>query len=67
MRLFTPQNVIDAAEHVIAGIVEISLKPSVDLRKLIAAQLSKDRQHDLVLPFSLACRADLDELSRVLA
>ena len=30
MRLFAPPNVIDEAEQVIRGIVEISLQPSVD-------------------------------------
>ena len=59
MRLFAPGNVIDEAERVIRGIVEISLQPSVDLRKLTVAELSNDREYDLVLPFSLACRADL--------
>ena len=34
MRLFAPPNVIEEAEQVITGIVEISLQPSVDLRKL---------------------------------
>ena len=65
MRLFAPPNVIDEAEQVIRGIVEISLQPSVDLRKLTAAELSRDREHDLVLPFSRACRADLDQIFRV--
>jgi hypothetical protein len=65
MRLFAPPNVIDEAERVIVGIVEISLQPSVDLRKLTAAELSRDREHDLVLPFSRACRADLDRIFRV--
>ena len=65
MRLFAPPNVIDEAERVIRGIIEISVQPSVDLRKLTAAELSRDREHDLVLPFSLACRADLDRIFRV--
>jgi hypothetical protein len=65
MRLFAPSDVIEEAEQVIRGIVEMSLKPSVDLRKLTAAELSKDREHDLVLPFSLACRADLDRVHRI--
>ena len=34
MRLFAPSDVIEEAEQVIRGIVERSLKPSVDLRKL---------------------------------
>ena len=67
MRLFAPPEVIGQAEQVIQGIVELSLKPSVDLRTLTAEELSNDRRHDLVLPFSLACRADLDGVHRVVA
>jgi hypothetical protein len=62
MRLFAPRNVIDAAENVFRGLVEISLKPSVDLRKLTVADLSKNSDSDLLLPFSQACRADLDNV-----
>jgi len=62
MRLFAPPKVIDEAEAVIRGLIELSLKPSVDLRKLAMAKLSKDPDSDLLLPFSLACRADLDKL-----
>jgi hypothetical protein len=65
MRLFAPPNVIDEAERVIRGIVEISLQPSVDLRKLTAAELSRDREHDLVLTFNRVCRADLDRIFSV--
>ena len=64
MRLFAAPNVIDQAQAVIRGIVEISLKPSVNLRKLATAELSGNRDPDLLLPFSLACRADLDHVSR---
>ena len=42
MRLFAPPNIIDEAEVVIKGLIEISLKPSVDLRKLAMAELSKN-------------------------
>ena len=66
MRLFAPPSVIDEAEAVIRGIIELSLKPSVDLRKLTAEDLSKNRDSDLVLPFSLACRADLENVFRTL-
>jgi hypothetical protein len=64
MRLFAPPNVTAQAEAVIGGIIEIALQPSVDLRKLTAAELTKDRDRDLLLPFSLACRADLDRIHR---
>jgi sugar/nucleoside kinase (ribokinase family) len=64
MRLFAPPNIIDEAEAVIRGLIEISLKPSVDLRKLATAELSKNPNSDLLLPFSLACRADLNKVYR---
>jgi hypothetical protein len=64
MRLFAPPNVIERAEAVIRGLIEISLKPSVDLRKLAIAELSKNPDLDVILPFSLACRADLNEVYR---
>jgi hypothetical protein len=61
MRLFAPPNVTNEAEAVIRGLIEISLKPSVDFQK-VAEKLSNNQQHDLLLPFSLACRADLDNV-----
>src|SRR5262249_36189943 len=64
MRLFAPPSVINEAEAVIKGLIEISLKPGVDVRKVAMERLSKDQQHDLLLPFSLACRADLDNLDQ---
>jgi hypothetical protein len=66
MRLFAPSAVMYEAEAVIRGIVEISLKPSVDLRKLATAELSNNRNSDLLLPFSQACRSDLDQVHWVL-
>ena len=66
MRLFAPAAVIKEAEAVIKKIVEISFKPSLDLRKLTMADLS-NHDTDLLLPFSLMCRADLDEVHRRLA
>jgi len=64
MRLFSPSNVVDEAEGVIRRLIEISLKPSVDLRKLAIAELSTDQNSDVLLAFSRACRADLDDLYR---
>jgi hypothetical protein len=66
MRLFAPPNVIDEAEAVIKGLIEISLKPSIDLQKVAMAELSKNPDSDLLLPFSLACRADLDKVYRTI-
>ena len=62
MRLFAPPTVIHEAEAVIKGLIEILLKPSIDLRKLAIGELSKRSNSDLLLPFSLACRADLDKM-----
>ena len=62
MRLFAPPTVIHEAEAVIRGLIEILLKPSIDLRKLAIEELSKNSNSDLLLPFSLACRADLDQV-----
>ena len=66
MRLFAPTRVTEAAEAVIKKIVEISFQPSLDLRKLTMADLSS-HDTDLLLPFSLMCRADLDAVHRALA
>jgi hypothetical protein len=64
MRLFAPPNVIAEAEVVIRGLIEISLKPSMDLRNLAIAELSENSDSDLLLSFSLACRADLNNVYR---
>jgi hypothetical protein len=63
MRLFAPPNIMEHAERVINGIVEIALQPSVDLRKFAAAKL-QEGQSDPLLPFSVACRSDLDQINR---
>ena len=62
MRLFAPPNVVQEAESVIRGVIQISLKPSVDLRKLTMADLSKNPDSDLLMSFSQASRADLDKV-----
>jgi hypothetical protein len=62
MRLFAPPTVIHEAEAVIKGLIEILLTPSIDLRKLAIEELSKNSNSDLLLPFSLASRADLDQV-----
>ena len=64
MRLFAPPNVMDEADRVIRELIKISLEPSVELRKFATAELSKNRRVDPLLPFSLACRADLDKVHR---
>jgi hypothetical protein len=67
MRFFAPTNVIVAAEAAFRAIVEISLKPSVELRELATEALTKSLDPDPLLKFSLLCRADLDSLHRTTA
>ena len=62
MRLFAPTDVVDGAEAVLRTIVEIMLKPSIELRQLAKEALSKSLDPDPLLAFSLACRADLDNV-----
>ena len=63
MRLFAPPTIIDLGDAVIRRIIEISLQPSLDLRKL-RADLPKNPDSNLLLPFSQACRADLHTVYR---
>lgn len=67
MRLFAPPEIIEAAEAVIRKVVEISLQPSIDLKQLTMEDVARYSEADLLLPFSLACRADLDNLHRTQA
>ena len=62
MRFFAPATVIATAEAVLRVIVEISLKPSVELRQLATESLTKSLDPAPLLNFSLVCRADLDSL-----
>jgi hypothetical protein len=64
MRLFAPPEVVDGAENVLRAIVEISLKPSIELRQLAKEALSKSFDPDPLLAFSSTCRADLDNVRR---
>jgi hypothetical protein len=66
MRLFAPQSVIEQAEAVIKKIVELSLKPGMDVRKLTLEEVAKRRHSDPLLPFSLASRSDLDNIYRTI-
>ena len=54
MRFFAPANVIATAEAVLRAIVEIYLKPSVELRQLATEALTKSLDPDPLLKFSLA-------------
>ncbi len=64
MRLFGPPNVVRGAEAVLRAIVEIALKPSIELRQLAKQALSKSPEPDPLLAFSEVCRADLDSVRR---
>ena len=64
MRLFAPPAVVSGAEAVLRAIVEISLKPSVELRQLAKKALSESLDPHPLLSFSLVCRADLDNVRR---
>ena len=65
MRLFAPPDVVSGAEAVLRAIVEISLKPGVELRQLAKEALSKSLDPDPLLAFSLICRTDLDNVRRI--
>jgi hypothetical protein len=62
MRLFAPPNVVKGAEAVLRAIVEISLKPAIEVRRLAKEALSDSLDPDELLSFSLVCRADLDNV-----
>jgi hypothetical protein len=64
MRLFAPPEVVNGAEAVLRTILEISLKPSIELRQLAKEALSESLDPDPLLAFSSICRADLDNVHR---
>ena len=65
MRLFARPIVVNGAEAVLRAIVEIALKPSIELRQLAKEALSKTPEPDPLLAFSEICRADLDHVRRI--
>ena len=67
MRFFAPSAVVGTAEAALRAIIEISLKPSVELRQLATEALSKSLDPDPLVEFSQVCRADLDNVRRTLA
>ena len=64
MRLFAPPGVVKNAEAVLRAIVEISLKPGIEVRRLAKEALSESLDPDALVSFSLICRADLDDVLR---
>jgi hypothetical protein len=65
MRFFAPRNIVETAEAALRAIVEISLKPSIELRQLATQALSQSLD-DPLLEFSVVCRADLDSVHRTI-
>ncbi len=61
MRFFASPKVVATAEATLGAILEISLKPSIELRQLATQALSKTFD-DPLREFSLLCRADLDSV-----
>lgn len=67
MRLFASSIVIEGAESVVKSIIEISLKPGIELRQFAKDALSQlPELDDPLLKFSQICRADLDNVRRTL-
>jgi hypothetical protein len=64
IRLFAPPDVVGAAEAVLRGIVEISLKPRIEARQLAKQVLTKSLDPDPATAFSSVCRADIDNVRR---
>ena len=62
MRLFAPGPVVRGAEAVLRALLEIALKPSVELRQLANDALSTSPVPDPLLAFSELCRGDLDAI-----
>jgi hypothetical protein len=67
MRLFAAPDIVGGAERVLRVIVEISLKPGIELRELAKGALSNGLDPDPLLVFSSTCRADLDNVRRTTA
>lgn len=67
MRLFAPSEVIGSAEDVLKAIVDILLRPRVELRQLAIDALADGPRPDPLLPFSMICRSDLENVRRSMA
>lgn len=67
MRLFAPPEVVRGAESVLKAIVDILLKPAIELRQLAMQAASSGLDPEPLLSFSSICRADLDNVRRTAA
>jgi hypothetical protein len=64
MRLFAPPDIIAAAEAVLKAIVEIALKPRVEVRELAKEALLRNIDPDPLLKFSQLSRTNLDNIHK---
>lgn len=62
MRLFASQEVCACAETVLKTILNTYLKPKVELRQFAMDALAQGSHLDPLLPFTLICRLDLDQV-----
>jgi hypothetical protein len=67
MRLFAAPDIVGGAEKVLRAIVEISLKPGIELRQLAKEALAHGLDPDPLLAFSSTCRGDLDNVRKTTA
>jgi hypothetical protein len=67
MRLFAPPEVIGEAEAVLKAIIQISLRPGLDVAQLAREALSGNPDPEPFLRFAQICRADLDNVHRAMA
>jgi hypothetical protein len=64
MMLFAPPDVVGAADAALRAIVEIFLKPGIELHQLAKKALANNLDPDPLMTFSSICRADLDNVRR---
>lgn len=67
MRLFAPDTVIGEAEAVLKAIIEVLLRPGVDLGQLAREALSRSPDPDPFPRFCRLCREDLENVRRTMA
>jgi hypothetical protein len=64
MRLFAPHQVIAEAEDVIKNLIQISLKPRLEMQELARTALTDPSVPDLLFRFSVASQTDLNDVYR---
>jgi hypothetical protein len=58
---------MDEAEAMVKALIEISLRPGIDLRKLAANALADSPDPAPIMTVSVVCRADLDRVAQTMA